>query len=190
MLLRAPFAVLIALAFGLAAFAGAVPRDKKPPKPSAARPAAKPARKPAAPARNIVRPTPQQAHRPVVPHAHWTTHRAANLTYAGHSARLRTWYYHHHHQRWVYQVRYRIGGTGKRIFTNRAAAQTFRVWLWRHQLRSNLHVRADGTWSVTYWGSHVHRFGTYASLPVARRVEIALREYGFPSWVYWLQVYF
>jgi hypothetical protein len=165
---------------------GTLPRDKKPPKP----PASKPVRKPAAPPRPVVRLTREQAQRPVVTHAHWTAHRGAHVYYPGRSARSRAWYYHHRHQRWVYQVRYRIGGSGTRVFTSHAAARTFRVWLGRHHLHSHLYHQPNGLWAVTFWGSHTHPFGTYASLPVARRVELALRQQGFPSWVHWLRVYF
>jgi hypothetical protein len=175
--LKAALIVLIALS-GPAATA---PKGKKPPKPPAVE---KPVK------RNIVRPTPQQAHRPVVTHARSTVHPVAHNYYAGQSARSRTWYYHHHHRHWVYQVRYRVHGWGKRIFPTQASAHTYAVWIRNHHLHAFVNHPSPQTWVVHYSGSRVHPFGTYASLPVARRVEVALRGYGFSSWVHWLRVYF
>ena len=178
------FAVLAALLLGIDSPAMAPPHSKPASKPKPA-----PVKKPAA-AKPKPKPSAAQAHTAAGTHAKSTVHQVRHNYYAGRSARSRTWYAHHQHRRYVYQVRYRVRGAGERVFPTQVAAQTYRHWLHQHHLHASVHHPADGLWTVNFWGSHVRPFGTYASLPVARRVELTLRSYGFASWIHSHRVYF
>jgi hypothetical protein len=102
---------------------------------------------------------------------------------AGMAHRSHTWQTYHHHHRWVYEVRFRSLLWHSRTFASLPAASTFMVYLREHHFQRFLLNPVEGIWTVTYRTPHSRHFGTYASLPVARRVEDALTLSGFPAWV-------
>jgi hypothetical protein len=110
--------------------------------------------------------------------------------FSGTSPKSQSWYRHHHHHRWVYEVRFRSRQWHHRAFGSYYAALAYMQHLrWHHYQR--FLSRPTGTlWVVNYRSWHSHRFGMYAYLPVARRVEVGLWQNGFPAWVVWHRRYY
>jgi hypothetical protein len=124
-------------------------------------------------------------------HAHHPTpHKLVHHYYAGRSARSRSWYRHHHHRHWVYEVRFRSRAWHERAFASHRAAATFSHYLAHHHFQRRMHHPSEGLWVVSFRSTHGHHYGTYASLPVARRVEVGLRQSGFAAWLHWHRRYF
>jgi hypothetical protein len=113
-----------------------------------------------------------------------------NASFAGMAPRSRSWQSYHRHHRWVYEVRFRSYLWRTRVFASYPAAQTFMVYLRSHHFERFLLHPTEGVWAVNYWTLHSRHFGTYASLPVAQRVEFALMEHGIPAWVVWHRRYY
>ena len=136
------------------------------------------------------KPPPNQIHNPVPTSARSTLHTVHHHYYAGRAPRSATWYRHHRRHGWVYEVTFRSRAWHERAFVSYRAAHTFMVHLRRHHFERRLHHPSEGIWMVSYRSRHGHRFGTYASLPVAQRVKFGLRESGFFAWLRWHRRYF
>jgi hypothetical protein len=113
-----------------------------------------------------------------------------NNSLAGTALRSNSWYRQHRHHRWVYEVRFRSGLWHERVFASDRAARTYVAYLRHHHMERRLYHPTEGVWLVTYRNVHSRHFGTYASLPVARRVEAGLTLNGIPAWVVWHRLYF
>ena len=174
---------VVFVAFLLACGSPAIASGKKPP----SKPKATPAKKPAKPK---PKPNAAQAHNVAHTHAHSTPHKIHHNFYAARAPHSRSWYYHHRHHRWVYEVRVRSRRWHERAFASQRAAHTFMVYLRYHHFERHLHHPTDVLWLVTYRNNHSHHFGTYAALPVARRVEVSLRASGFEAWLRWHRRYY
>jgi hypothetical protein len=171
-------------------FANPPPKKADPPKPPAANPSKPPVKPPGAV-------TPQTKVRSKGASSSVATQLRSpsatginNPTLAGMAPRSRSWQSYHRHHRWVYEVRFRSYWWRTRIFASYEAAQTFMVYLRYHHFERLLLNAPEGVWAVNYRTLHSRHFGTYASLPVARRVEFALTENGIPAWVVWHRLYY
>ncbi len=131
------------------------------------------------------KPAPHEVHNAVPTHAHANTHYAMHHFYAGTAPRSLTWYRHHRHRGWVYEVRFRSNAWHERAFATHLAAHTYSHHLGWHHFQRRVFVSPSGAWMVAYRNPHSHHFGTYAALPVARRVEVGLRAMGFAAWLHW-----
>jgi hypothetical protein len=169
---------ILVCSFVCTAGAEAAP-EKAPKHPKHAKPAAKPKPKPDT----------KKAHNPVHTHARTVPHHVHHNSYAGRTARSQTWYWHHRHHHWVYEVRVRSRAWHERAFPTYRSARTFMHYLRHHHFNRHLSHPTDNAWIVTYHSPHAHHYGTYASLPVARRVEDGLRASGFSAWLRWHRRY-
>jgi hypothetical protein len=155
------------------------------------KPGAKPKpSKPAAKSKPKPKPHPSQTHKPTPSHAHSTPHRVHHNFYAGRAARSQAWHHHHRHWRWTYEVRVRSRAWHERAFGSQGAARTFSRYVHLHHFERHTYHPTEGVWIVAYRNPHSRHFGTYAALPVARRVEYALRQSGFSAWLHWHRRYF
>jgi hypothetical protein len=102
------------------------------------------------------------------------------VSLAGTTPKSQTWQRHHLHHQYVYEVRFRSPYWNSRVFLSYLAARTFMVYLHYYHFQRYLFQSDDElTWVVSYRNPYWYHFGTYASLPVAKGVEIALWERGF-----------
>jgi hypothetical protein len=177
---------LVVITAWLLATAPALADTKKPPK----KPKAPPKKSATSPKPKPKTQQPVPVHSAAPTQAHSTLHAVHHDFYAGKAPRSLSWYRHHHHRGWVYEVRYRSPRWQERSFASLPAARTFMVYLRHHHFQRRLFHPANALWMVSYRNPHSHHFGTYAALPVARRVEVNLRQSGMSAWLRWHRRYF
>jgi hypothetical protein len=103
------------------------------------------------------------------------------VTLAGTTPKSRTWQQHHLHHRYAYEVRFRSRHWHSRVFISYLAARTFMVYLHSYHFQRYLVHPDELTWVVNFRHPYWRHFGIYSSLPVAKRVEIALWQRGFQA---------